>query len=672
MMQGTHTTTASDSAHSSSRYRAINFIEDELGKYLQQQSQNDKDSKDSKDAGQLAIQQRAHAQGQAPTRTSQALVNYPQSKSDSQVAICTPLPPKKKKSSKLILSEENYVATLGKIIERDYFPDSDKLREQLLVLEQLEAKHRLRRFGDSSGSSTPLSRRTLNSNIEQEASHTGAHEVNDGSDSCVDIENLTVETFFHKFTSEDNESFEELHEKDKLEHQRMYHWMYESLVPSTNQLENGPSHLQAGMLMLYYVGNTVLTGEKRVKMDDILNHTNAHAQMFSSRIQDGDDGGFDTRANTGTSNPWRFQVRNNLLFEPTLDGSRYTHKLPQLDEDNEKRYHPTLGDSDKEKLLLLTAGPSDNISLLTNQEGALSVANSNSEAELVPSGSTLSMLPPTSTMRSVVRSLQDREKRIQRNNTSFREMENSATDVHMATPMQGISTRGVLREPPHTPSTAHDSDEEDDWDLSTEASTPRNGDQTQKKIYVTKFTRKHKKSEKQDSIRPAGDYSCVPMSPMISPDNVEMSPLMTYGTVLGKPIPLTPRNDPREARVRTSDMYADADRLLGGTLTNTPGFASTTGPNFEMVPMSSREILARNLETKYKNLSTPTVGTTKLTERDDGIFSSPNLRTPTSAHSALASVSNRGSKRKSVPMSPAATALAEKLNKRGFGTPSVW
>ena len=41
-----------------------------------------------------------------------------------------PPPPKKKR---IVLDEDQYVETLGKVIERDYFPDLDKYRTHLEV-----------------------------------------------------------------------------------------------------------------------------------------------------------------------------------------------------------------------------------------------------------------------------------------------------------------------------------------------------------------------------------------------------------------------------------------------------------------------------------------------------------------------------------------------------------
>lgn len=44
-----------------------------------------------------------------------------------------PMPPPPKKGKRIVLDEDEYVETLGKVIERDYFPDLDKYRTHLEV-----------------------------------------------------------------------------------------------------------------------------------------------------------------------------------------------------------------------------------------------------------------------------------------------------------------------------------------------------------------------------------------------------------------------------------------------------------------------------------------------------------------------------------------------------------
>ena len=55
----------------------------------------------------------------------------PSRKSKSKRNDSMPPPPRKEK--KIVLDEEEYTETLGKVIERDYFPDLDKYRTHLEV-----------------------------------------------------------------------------------------------------------------------------------------------------------------------------------------------------------------------------------------------------------------------------------------------------------------------------------------------------------------------------------------------------------------------------------------------------------------------------------------------------------------------------------------------------------
>jgi hypothetical protein len=124
-------------------------------------------------------------------------------------------PYERKRKSRVVLEEEEYIEKIEAIIERDYFPTSS----------QLKAHSHL-----PQGSTDPRSDK---------------------------IESLS--TFFEIYNSEDNDSFEILQEKTLAEKRRKFHWLYES-----------PGGKSAGMLMWYHQQGKVLTIEEREKMDRLL------------------------------------------------------------------------------------------------------------------------------------------------------------------------------------------------------------------------------------------------------------------------------------------------------------------------------------------------------------------------------------------------------------------
>jgi hypothetical protein len=113
-----------------------------------------------------------------------------------------------------VLDEEIYQDTMGRIIERDFFPELAWERKQV--------------DGESG--------------IERDMD-----------------EHESLDAFLAANTSEDNASFEEIINKDKKERRRRLHWLYEA--------NDGR---REGMLGLYYLGGGVLSAEERERMDQLL------------------------------------------------------------------------------------------------------------------------------------------------------------------------------------------------------------------------------------------------------------------------------------------------------------------------------------------------------------------------------------------------------------------
>lgn len=172
------------------------------------------------------------------------------------------MPPPVARKRKVVLNEDEYVDVMGKIIERDFFPDTKKYKE---YLEMLEASD-------------------INSKTEQKFSD-------------EDIQSLSINNFFTKYVSEDNKSFEILHQNDLEAHRKKYHWIYD---PVDNKLP--------GYLMLYYQNGKVLSIEDRKKMDALLDNSSLDYAEPDYR--------------PAAPNTWRYRVRNQLMFPPELDSSR--------------------------------------------------------------------------------------------------------------------------------------------------------------------------------------------------------------------------------------------------------------------------------------------------------------------------------------------------------------
>lgn len=161
------------------------------------------------------------------------------------------------KGKKVVLEEEEFVNALELIIERDFFPETSKLR----------ALH-----GAVDGSLT------------------GAV-----SDAILANKDIRLDKFIGKYTSEDNQSFEELHAKDLQERRKQLPWLYEPEDSSE----------KAGLLMLYYMDNRKITAQERQEFDRLLKNSS--------------DDTADSRKNG--IEPWRFRVRNQLMFPPELGTS---------------------------------------------------------------------------------------------------------------------------------------------------------------------------------------------------------------------------------------------------------------------------------------------------------------------------------------------------------------
>ena len=156
--------------------------------------------------------------------------------------------PAVKSSARRVLSEEEYVEAIGRIVERDFFP------------------------------------------------HLADHGGNGDGDTKADefARSSSLDVFLAGHTSEDNASFEEVHRRDIEDKRRRLHWAYDA----------GDGRRE-GMLALYHMGGRVLSVEDRQRVDRLLEEA---ADPIDGRPNGAD--------------PWRFRVRNQLMFPPELEDSR--------------------------------------------------------------------------------------------------------------------------------------------------------------------------------------------------------------------------------------------------------------------------------------------------------------------------------------------------------------
>ncbi|KAK6139295.1 hypothetical protein DH2020_026954 [Rehmannia glutinosa] len=181
-------------------------------------------------------------------------------------------PPVSAARSPNVLDEDTYVAAIEKIIERDFFPDIPKLRDRLDWLQAVRThdpvlirdaqlkiieRRRLRKSGDSAADSSLRSTTaTPGSSFLRNTSVTPAFynekkvvlvsdelEGNgDGGEEQVDV-SLSLDDFFKKYTSEDNESFSRIIEKVNRKRKEKYGYLLECGSSDENSgnnlIENG-------------------------------------------------------------------------------------------------------------------------------------------------------------------------------------------------------------------------------------------------------------------------------------------------------------------------------------------------------------------------------------------------------------------------------------------------
>ncbi|KAI1129424.1 nuclear protein DGCR14 [Nemania abortiva] len=197
---------------------------------------------------------------ESDTKTSTALVR----KRDDLELMPPPPPPKRIKRPKKVISEDSYTDALSQIIARDFFPgllESETQQEYLDALDSKDAEwissasRRLQhvmtpgrkraRRGTSLAAATPVSGSQAQTprgfvgdtpvSVSGEST-TAASTVPDDDEPEIDT-NMSLSAFQSKYTSEDNESFYKLLDKQNSKRAEKYAWLWAgNKLPSKMQL----------------------------------------------------------------------------------------------------------------------------------------------------------------------------------------------------------------------------------------------------------------------------------------------------------------------------------------------------------------------------------------------------------------------------------------------------
>ncbi|KAI4455295.1 es-2 protein - related [Holotrichia oblita] len=169
---------------------------------------------------------------------------------NKEIVFRKPVGVPKRRKNQNVLDEDTYVEELGKIIQRDFFPDLEKLRAQNEYLEAMEKNDliKLRElYAKYSGPRRPTHRipspatfetpaNIHNSQMPPPTTASTEDKLEDASQNKAEPR-LSLDQFLNANTSQDNLSFEELMVESEAKHRQKYSYLYNEEEKSEREVQ---------------------------------------------------------------------------------------------------------------------------------------------------------------------------------------------------------------------------------------------------------------------------------------------------------------------------------------------------------------------------------------------------------------------------------------------------